>query len=49
MASSNSKTTAAKSASGVNQATAAKLEQRLHEAGIRLTFGGEPTYVPVKP
>ena len=34
---------------GINQATAAQLEQRLHEAGIRLTFGGEPTYVPVKP
>ena len=35
--------------SGINQATAAKLEHRLHQAGIRLTFGGEPTYVPVHP
>ena len=35
--------------SSINQATAALLEQRLDGAGIRLTFGGEPTYVPVTP
>jgi len=35
--------------SSINQTTAALLEQQLAEAGIRLTFGGEPTYVPVKP
>ena len=36
-------------APGISQTTAALLEQQLAEAGIRLTFGGEPTYVPVKP
>lgn len=30
-------------------ATAARIEQRLEQAGIRLTLGGEPTYVPVQP
>ena len=36
-------------APGISQTTAALLEQKLAEAGIRLTFGGEPTYVPMKP
>ena len=35
--------------SALHQATASKLEQRLNAAGIRLTFGGEPTYVPLEP
>ena len=35
--------------SALDQATAHKLEQRLNAAGIRLTFGGEPTYVPLEP
>ena len=35
--------------SAINQATAETLEQRLQAAGIRLTFGGEPTYVPIHP
>lgn len=33
----------------INQATAAALEARLQQAGIRLTMGGEPTLVPIEP
>ena len=32
-----------------NQTTAAAVEQRLQQAGIRLTMGGEPTLVPFEP
>lgn len=35
--------------SPINLNTAAALEQRLNEAGIRLTMGGEPTLVPLDP
>jgi len=33
----------------INQATAAAVEARLEQAGIRLTMGGEPTLVPLEP
>ena len=35
--------------STIHQATAAAIEARLQEAGIRLTMGGEPTLVPLEP
>jgi len=35
--------------STIHQATAAAIEARLKEAGIRLTMGGEPTLVPLEP
>jgi uncharacterized protein (DUF2126 family) len=33
----------------MSDTTAQRVEQRLRNAGIRLTFGGEPTYVPRDP
>jgi uncharacterized protein (DUF2126 family) len=36
-------------ATALQRLTAATLEQRLQDAGIILTFGGEPTYVPIDP
>lgn len=33
----------------IHQATAAAVEARLQQAGIRLTMGGEPTLVPLEP
>jgi len=33
----------------IHQATAAAIEARLQQAGIRLTMGGEPTLVPLEP